>query len=102
MTMNTKLNIDDTLYETRLTSKYENRRLYYPHNPHHIKAVIAGVVREIPVKIGQKIQPHTTLLILEAMKMLNPIQSEVGGTVKAIHVKTDQQVPRNQLLIELE
>lgn len=36
------------------------------------------------VKIGQQVKPGDTLAIIEAMKMFNQIEADVGGTVVAI------------------
>jgi len=48
------------------------------------------------VAIGQ------TLCILEAMKLMNEVQAEVEGQVKAILVENAQPVEYGQLLFELE
>jgi len=44
------------------------------------------------VKVGQTIKAGDTLGIIEAMKMFNPIEAEVSGTVLAILVETGQPV----------
>jgi len=36
------------------------------------------------VKIGQQVKPGETLAIIEAMKMFNQIEADVGGTILAI------------------
>ncbi|MBL8299877.1 MAG: acetyl-CoA carboxylase biotin carboxyl carrier protein [Rhodanobacteraceae bacterium] len=36
------------------------------------------------VKLGQQVKPGDTLAIIEAMKMFNQIEADVGGTVLAI------------------
>ena len=35
------------------------------------------------IELGQAVKPGDTLCIIEAMKLLNEIEAEVGGTVKA-------------------
>lgn len=50
------------------------------------------------VKIGQAVKQGETLGIIEAMKMFNPIESEVSGTVLAILVDTGQPVEFDQPL----
>jgi acetyl-CoA carboxylase biotin carboxyl carrier protein len=50
----------------------------------------------VPVASGQ------TLCILEAMKLMNEVKSEVSGIVRAIHVENAQPVEFGQLLFELE
>ena len=44
------------------------------------------------VKIGQSIKAGDTLGIIEAMKMFNPIESDVGGVVQAILVESGQPI----------
>ncbi|MGH8029161.1 MAG: acetyl-CoA carboxylase biotin carboxyl carrier protein [Arenimonas sp.] len=44
------------------------------------------------VKIGQTIKAGDTLGIIEAMKMFNPIESDVGGVVQAILVESGQPI----------
>lgn len=50
------------------------------------------------VKIGQAVKQGETLGIIEAMKMFNPIEAEVSGTVLAILVDTGQPVEFDQPL----
>lgn len=40
------------------------------------------------VSVGQTIQPGDTLAIIEAMKMFNPIEADVAGTIVAILSET--------------
>jgi acetyl-CoA carboxylase biotin carboxyl carrier protein len=44
------------------------------------------------VKIGQTVKAGDTLGIIEAMKMFNPIEADVSGTVRAILVHTGQPI----------
>lgn len=44
------------------------------------------------VSIGQSVKPGDTLAIIEAMKMFNPIEAEIAGTVTAILAKDGQPV----------
>ena len=97
-----KIVIDDTVYETYITKKVLNRRKYEPADPHEVKALIPGVIREIHVKKGQTVKKHEELFILEAMKMRNRVYSPMAGKIKAVHMESDQRVAKNELLIEIE
>lgn len=50
------------------------------------------------VQLGQTINAGDTLCIVEAMKLLNEIEAETGGTVKAILVENGQPVEYGQPL----
>jgi oxaloacetate decarboxylase alpha subunit len=54
------------------------------------------------VEEGQPVGAGQTLCILEAMKLMNEVKSEVEGVVRAIHVENAQPVEFGQLLFELE
>jgi acetyl-CoA carboxylase biotin carboxyl carrier protein len=44
------------------------------------------------VKIGQQVKQGDTIGIIEAMKMFNPIEADVSGTVRAILVENGQPI----------
>ncbi|MBS0194063.1 MAG: acetyl-CoA carboxylase biotin carboxyl carrier protein [Proteobacteria bacterium] len=44
------------------------------------------------VKVGQTVKAGETLAIIEAMKMFNPIEADVSGTVKAILASSGQPI----------
>jgi len=48
------------------------------------------------VKVGQQVKAGETLGIIEAMKMFNQIEADVGGTVQAILVENGQPVEFDQ------
>lgn len=51
---------------------------------------------------GQTVKPGDTLLIIEAMKVMNPIKAEKGGTVTDILVNDAQPVEFGQPLVIIE
>ena len=51
------------------------------------------------VNIGDKVKAGDTLLIVEAMKVMNPITAPTAGTVKAILVDNAQPVEFDQPLV---
>jgi biotin carboxyl carrier protein len=97
-----KLEIDSTIYETRLTSKYLRRKSFSINDPRKITAFIPGIIRKILVTEGKRIKPGDNLLILEAMKMENILLSSIEGKVKKIYIKEGETVMKNHLLIEIE
>ncbi|MES2754835.1 MAG: acetyl-CoA carboxylase biotin carboxyl carrier protein [Pseudomonadota bacterium] len=54
------------------------------------------------VAVGDSVSAGDTLLIVEAMKVMNPIVAPNGGTVKAILIETGQPVEFDQPLIVVE
>ena len=50
------------------------------------------------VSVGDSVKPGDTLLIIEAMKVMNPITATAAGTVKAILVENGQPVEYGQPL----
>ena len=67
-----------------------------------VKAPMGGRVVEIRVKPGDKIAKGDVLMVYEAMKMENDINSEIAGTVKRVFVAPDQVVGTDDLLVEFE
>ncbi len=72
---------------------------------HVVRAPMVGTFYASPspdkpafVTVGQQVKPGDTLGIIEAMKMFNPIEAEVGGTVLAIQCESGQPVEFDQPL----
>lgn len=51
------------------------------------------------VKVGDSVEKGDTLLIVEAMKVMNPITADKAGTIKAILVDNAQPVEFGQPLV---
>jgi len=66
-----------------------------------IRAMATGVVAEIRAAVDGRVQEGDLLLVMEAMKMLNRIESPIAGTVKEIAVKEGQQVTQGDLLLKV-
>lgn len=67
-----------------------------------VKAPMPGKILEVLVNVGDKVNEDDELLILEAMKMENPIYAPAGGVVKEINVKVNDSVDTDQLMLVLE
>ncbi|RMF35094.1 MAG: acetyl-CoA carboxylase biotin carboxyl carrier protein [Chlorobiota bacterium] len=75
---------------------------------HTIVSPIVGTFYRAPapdaepfVKVGDHVVPGQTLCIVEAMKLMNEIESDVSGTVVKILVENGQPVEYNQPLFEI-
>lgn len=74
-----------------------------------IRAPIVGTFYRAPspeaepfVEEGDVVGPEDTLCIIEAMKLMNEIQAEVAGVVRAILVENGQPVEYDQPLFVIE
>ncbi|PKP54083.1 MAG: acetyl-CoA carboxylase biotin carboxyl carrier protein subunit [Bacteroidetes bacterium HGW-Bacteroidetes-1] len=94
--------IDNIEYQTLLTKKYGNRSNYLINNPYLLTAFIPGTIVEVLVVKGQNVIVGETLVVFEAMKMLNKITSPFDTNVKDVLVVIGDRVTKNQVLIELE
>jgi oxaloacetate decarboxylase alpha subunit len=54
------------------------------------------------VEEGDAVAPGQTLCILEAMKLMNEVKSEIEGVIRTIHVQNGQPVEFGQALFDLE
>ena len=64
-----------------------------------VTAPLAGKIWKILVKVGDQVQVEDELMILEAMKMENPVYAPVDGKIAEIKVADGEQVEPNQVLI---
>jgi biotin carboxyl carrier protein len=96
------LNINSSLYKTRISAKFENRKPYQPTDPKIILSFIPGTVREIYVTVGQQVKKGEDLMILDAMKMQNRLKCIMDGKVKMIAVNKGDKVSKGTVLLELE
>jgi len=76
---------------------------------HVIRSPMVGTFYRAPtpgakpfVTEGQSVKPGDTLCIIEAMKILNQIESDTAGVVKRILVENGQPVEYNQPLFIIE
>ena len=67
-----------------------------------IKAPMPGLVLEVKVSPGEKVEPGQLILVIEAMKMENAIKSSAVAVVKNVAVSKGQSVEKGDMLIEFE
>jgi acetyl-CoA carboxylase biotin carboxyl carrier protein len=72
---------------------------------HNLKSPMVGTFYRSPspgappfIEVGQSVAKGQTLCIIEAMKLLNEIESDAAGVVKAILVESGQPVEYGQPL----
>ena len=76
---------------------------------HAVKSPMVGTFYRAPspgatpfVEVGQSVNVGDTLCIIEAMKLLNQIEADKAGTVKAILVENGQPVEYDQPIFVIE
>ena len=94
--------IENIKYRTLLTEKYKKRVPYKKKDEKLIEAFIPGTIIEVKVKDNESVKLGDKLMVLEAMKMGNNILAPFDGKIKKVHVKKDEKVKKNALLIEFE
>lgn len=67
-----------------------------------IKAPLPGVIREICVAVGDEVKGGDTVVVLEAMKMANNLETEKAGKVTAILVQVGESVMEDTPLVVVE
>lgn len=80
-----------------------------PPSGHQVTSPMVGTFYEAPsptsppfVEVGKSVKQGDVLCIIEAMKMLNQIESDKAGTVKAILMDNGQPVEFGQPLFIIE
>ena len=67
-----------------------------------LMAPMPGRVVKILVGVGERVEPGTPAIIVEAMKMENELHAPSAGLVRSVAVAVGDTVDAGQLLIELE
>ncbi len=92
-----KVEIEDAL------SKYRKNKQTGSHDgQNNIIAPMPGKIVKVLVEEGEPISAGDTVLIISAMKMESEFKSPVDGIVKKVHIKDNDIVNGDQLLVEIE
>jgi len=99
----------EEILESNITSTIENDAKIIPvENLFVVKSPIVGTMYSSPsdesqnfVKVGTVVKKGDTLCILEAMKLMNEIESEVDGEVVEVLVLNEDMVEYGQPLFKI-
>ena len=64
-----------------------------------VVAPMPGIIIEIKVHVGDSVKKGQELIIIEAMKMHNPILAAKDGNISELFVKVNEPVQSNQPLL---
>ncbi len=67
-----------------------------------IKAPLPGIISDVKVSLGDIVPAGATLVVIEAMKMENPIKAPADLRVIEVHVTKGQEIPNGALLLSVE
>lgn len=67
-----------------------------------VQAPLAGNIWEVLVNVGDSVEEDDELVIIEALKMENPVYAPSDGTVKEIKVAKGDIVEEDDVLIIIE
>lgn len=67
-----------------------------------VRAPLAGNIWAVLVEAGSKVEEDDELVIIEALKMENPVYSPCGGTVREVLVKKGDKVEEEAVLLVIE
>ena len=101
------INPSPSLLEPKTEKKEESKP--EENNYYEIKSPIVGTFYKAPApdaepyaKVGQKVSPGSVLCIVEAMKLMNEIESDISGKIVKILVENGKPVEYNQPLFLIE
>ena len=67
-----------------------------------VRAPLAGNIWAVSVEVGSKVEQDDELVVIEALKMENPIYAPCAGTVREVKVKKGDKVDEDDLLVVIE
>ncbi len=66
-----------------------------------VNAPMPGLILRLNVKVGDKVKLNDEIVIMEAMKMENPIYAPCEGTIAAIHVSQGDQLQADDPILTI-
>jgi acetyl-CoA/propionyl-CoA carboxylase, biotin carboxylase, biotin carboxyl carrier protein len=70
-----------------------------PATAGRVVAPMQGTIVSVQVAVGDEVEPGQAVCVLEAMKMENQVETEVGGTVTDVRVRPGDTVGGGDVLV---
>jgi acetyl-CoA carboxylase biotin carboxyl carrier protein len=67
-----------------------------------VVSIVTGSVSKIEARVGQRLAPGDTIMVLESMKMQIPLIAEDGGVLRELRVAEGDAVAENEVVAVLE
>jgi biotin carboxyl carrier protein len=67
-----------------------------------VKAPMPGKITHVAVRVGDRVAPADTVVVIEAMKMENELKASAPGTVREIRAQAGQAVNAGDVLVVIE
>jgi acetyl-CoA/propionyl-CoA carboxylase, biotin carboxylase, biotin carboxyl carrier protein len=67
-----------------------------------VAAPMQGTIIKLPVEDGQQVEAGELVVVLEAMKMENPVNAPKSGTITGLSVEVGATVTQGQVLFEIK
>ncbi len=64
-----------------------------------VKAPLAGNIWQVLVEVGARVEEDDELVVIEALKMENPVCAPCAGSVQEIRVKKGDKVEEDAVLV---
>ena len=103
---NTSNKATKKIFQEEQTKEIEPLNQFSPNHPGAIKSPMVGTAYVSPepgkdpfIKLGDSVTQGQPLVIIEAMKVMNTINSEKNGKIKYIGFEDGQPVEFDQLLV---
>ena len=97
-----QIQIDGSYLNAEVALGFQSRPDSRPDRSNNVVSPMPGLIIDISVNVGDKVEQGETLIIQEAMKMQMKLRSPFEGTISGIFTQPGSQVDKGALLICLE
>ena len=97
-----QIQIDGSYLNAEVALGFQSRPDSRPDRSNNVISPMPGLIIDISVNVGDKVEQGETLIIQEAMKMQMKLRSPSEGIISGIFTQPGSQVDKGALLICLE